>query len=130
MAGMAELGLRAHLGSVFIDRGDAAAARVQREAVIREVEERESLGPRLRVALAPHAIYTVGNESLEWLAGLARKHDLLLHIHLSETEGEVEACVAKHGIRPAFLLDRLAGLLDARGRVHAPDRARGLVGGE
>lgn len=102
-----ELGLRAHLGSVFIDRGDGAAARAQREAVIREVAERESLGPRLRVALAPHAIYTVGNESLEWLAGLAREHDLLLHIHLSETEGEVRECVAKHGVRPAHLLDRL-----------------------
>ena len=33
-----------------------------------------------------------------------------VQIHLSETEDEVERCVAEHGVRPAELLDR-AGLL-------------------
>jgi len=101
-----EMGLRAHVGSVFIDHGDDRTARQQREAVLREVEEREALGPRVSVALAPHAIYTVGTESLEWLGGLGREHDLLVHIHLSETREEVDECVARHGVRPVELLDR------------------------
>ncbi|NIP80416.1 MAG: amidohydrolase family protein [Gemmatimonadetes bacterium] len=105
-----ELGLRAHIGSVFIDHGDDDTARRWREDVLRRVEERDALGPRMQVALAPHAIYTVSPENLEWLGGLARDHDLLLHIHLSETRDEVEQCVAAHGVRPAHLLERV-GLL-------------------
>ena len=105
-----ELGLRAHVGSVFIDHGDEATARRWRADVERRVEARSSYGPRIQVALAPHAIYTVSPANLEWLGGLAREADLLLHIHLSETLGEVEACVAEHGVRPTALLDRL-GLL-------------------
>jgi 5-methylthioadenosine/S-adenosylhomocysteine deaminase len=107
-----ELGVRAHVGSVFIDHGDPSGrgAGAMRDAVLRQVEERAALDPRVRVALAPHAIYTVAPKSLAWLGALAAEHDLVLHIHLSETRPEVEACVAEHGVRPAFFLDRL-GLL-------------------
>ncbi|MEJ2504120.1 MAG: amidohydrolase, partial [Gemmatimonadota bacterium] len=105
-----ELGLRAHIGSVFIDHGDDATARRWRDDVLRRVDERDALGPRMRVAIAPHAIYTVSPENLEWLGRVARDHDLLLHIHLSETADEVEECVAAHGVRPTALLDRV-GLL-------------------
>ncbi len=105
-----ELGIRAHLGSVFIDHGSSDVARRWREDVLRNVERRDALGPRLQLALAPHAIYTVSVENLEWLGGLARDHDLLLHTHLSETRGEVDDCVAAHGVRPTHLLER-AGLL-------------------
>ena len=107
-----ELGLKAHVGSVFIDHGDPSGvqAGAMRDALLRQVAEREALGPRVRVALAPHAIYTVAPESLAWIGALATEHDLVLHIHLSETRAEAEACVAEHGVRPAFFLDRL-GLL-------------------
>jgi len=104
-----ELGVRAHVGSVFIDHGDPSGvqAGVMREALLRQVEQRETLGPRVRVALAPHAIYTVAPESLAWIGALAVEHGLVLHIHLSETLPEVESCVAEHGVRPAFHLARL-----------------------
>ncbi len=107
-----EMGIRAHVGSVFIDHGDASGVEAgeQRASILRQVEERGSLGPRVQVALAPHAIYTVAPESLEWLGVLAAEHGLLFHIHLSETRDEVEACVAKHGVRPAEYLRR-RGLL-------------------
>jgi 5-methylthioadenosine/S-adenosylhomocysteine deaminase len=105
-----ELGLRAHIGSVFIDHGDETTARRWRDDVRKRVEERDALGPRMRVALAPHAIYTVSPDNLEWLGHLSREHDLLLHIHLSETREEVEECVRAHGVRPTRLLERV-GLL-------------------
>jgi 5-methylthioadenosine/S-adenosylhomocysteine deaminase len=105
-----ELGIRAHLGAVFIDHGDPETSRKWRAEVERRIEEREALGPRLQVALAPHAIYTVSSENLEWLGERARSSDLLLHIHLSETREEVDECVAAHGVRPTHYLDRL-GLL-------------------
>ncbi len=107
-----ELGIRAHVGSVFIDHGDPSGVEAgeQRASVLRQVEERGALGPRVQVALAPHAIYTVAPESLEWLGELAAEHDLVFHIHLSETRGEVDGCVERHGVRPAEYLRRL-GLL-------------------
>lgn len=110
-----ELGLRAHVGSVFIDHGDPSGVQAGelRDALLRQVEERHTLDPRIRVALAPHAIYTVAPESLTWLGELAAEHDLILHIHLSETREEVDACVEQHGLRPVPYLQRL-GLLSPR----------------
>ncbi len=105
-----ELGVRAHLGAVFIDHGDPATSAKWRADVERRIEERASHGPRIQVALAPHAIYTVSNDNLAWLGDRAREHGLILHTHLSETRGEVDDCVAAHGVRPTHLLDRL-GLL-------------------
>ena len=105
-----ELGIRAHLASVFIDHGSDEVARRWREDVLRNVERRDGFGSRLQLSLAPHAIYTVSSENLEWLGRLARDHNLILHIHLSETRGEVEECLAEHGVRPTHLLERV-GLL-------------------
>ena len=69
--------------------------------------------PRSHAGLAPHAIYTVSEESLRWIAELAAERGLPVQIHLSETEQEVDDCLAAHGVRPAAYLDRL-GLLGER----------------
>jgi 5-methylthioadenosine/S-adenosylhomocysteine deaminase len=61
-------------------------------------------------ALAPHAIYTVSAESLEWVAERAGTDGLPIHIHLAETASEVDECVRAHGLRPAHYLDRLGVL--------------------
>ena len=66
---------------------------------------------RVRLAIAPHAAYTVTPEDLEWCARVATDHDLPIQIHLSETLREVEECVEKHGVRPAFHLQR-CGILE------------------
>jgi 5-methylthioadenosine/S-adenosylhomocysteine deaminase len=58
-------------------------------------------------AAAPHSIYTVPAELLRWVGELAREHDLLVHIHLSETQKEVDDCLHKHGCRPTRLLERV-----------------------
>jgi len=108
-----ELGVRAHLGSVFVDHGSDDVAATWRDAVLRQLETLDDLPDRVQVAIAPHAIYTVSPDNLQWLGEKAREHDLLYHIHLSETQGEVDTCVAEHGVRPVHLLDRL-GLVDHR----------------
>ncbi|MDX1675927.1 MAG: amidohydrolase family protein, partial [Longimicrobiales bacterium] len=102
-----ELGVKAHLGSVFVDHGNEEVGQRWRDAVLRQLEVLDDLPPRIRVAIAPHAIYTVSPENLEWLGEQAREHDLLLHIHLSETQDEVDACVEEHGVRPVHLLERV-----------------------
>ncbi len=107
-----EMGLRAHVGSVFIDLGDAATERRFRASVEHDLERIGDIHPRIRRSVAPHAIYSVSPKNLEWLGEQARKHGLMLHTHLSETLDEVEGCLAAHGVRPAVLLDRLGLMAD------------------
>ena len=101
-----EMGVRAMLGANLLDLGDPEALRRQKEEILELVPAGEGEG-RARLALAPHSVYTVPPAELEWVGGLAHDHDLRIHIHLSETAGEVERCVEEHGCRPAEHLDRL-----------------------
>ena len=55
----------------------------------------------VRPALAPHAIYTVSEPSLRWIAEASEERGLPVQIHLSETEEEVTRCVSEHSVRPA-----------------------------
>lgn len=53
------------------------------------------------------------SEELRWAGEQAAQRGVALHIHLAETEGEVEDCVDAHGVRPVAYPDRL-GLLGER----------------
>jgi 5-methylthioadenosine/S-adenosylhomocysteine deaminase len=108
---VSDAGLRATIGAPLIDRGDDGAG--LREAALRSLEQLADCGPQIAPALAPHAIYTVGEASLRWIAELSAERSLPVQIHLSETEKEVQDCIAEHGLRPAFYLDRI-GLLSER----------------
>jgi 5-methylthioadenosine/S-adenosylhomocysteine deaminase len=103
-----DAGLRAVVATPLIDGPDPAKARAAADEALDKV--RESTSGLVRAGYAPHALYTVGLESLEWVAGRAAERGATVQIHLSETQKEVEDCVAEHGVRPAFHLDR-AGLL-------------------
>ena len=106
---VADSGLRAVVGPVVLGLPGGGGTG-SGEALAGELDLIESFGPRVHAAVAPHAIYTVSTERLEELGELARERDLPIHIHLSETGGEVEDCLSEHGLRPAHYLDRL-GLL-------------------
>jgi 5-methylthioadenosine/S-adenosylhomocysteine deaminase len=108
---VADAGIRATIGAPLFDL-DGSPGEL-REAAHRGLEELAGCGPEITPALAPHAIYTVSEESLRWIGELSAARDLPVQIHLSETEGEVQDCLAQHGARPAFYLDRL-GLLSER----------------
>ena len=99
-----DAGLRATVGPVVIDPPGGTGPST---GWLEDLDRCASFGPRISVAVAPHAIYTVGSESLERVAGIARERDLPIHIHLSETAKEVEDCVAEHGVRPTRYLDDL-----------------------
>jgi 5-methylthioadenosine/S-adenosylhomocysteine deaminase len=108
---VADAGIRATVGAPLFDaNGDAAG---MRESALRSLDALASFGPDVAPALAPHAIYTVSEESLRWIAELSRERELPIQIHLSETEKEVQDCIAEHGERPAAYLDRL-GVLHER----------------
>jgi 5-methylthioadenosine/S-adenosylhomocysteine deaminase len=100
-------GLRATVGAPLIDVGAATGPGRLREGAERSLEEIGAARELISPALAPHAIYTVSEPSLRWIAEAAADRDLPVQIHLSETEDEVAGCVEKHGARPAEYLDRL-----------------------
>jgi len=108
-----DAGLRAVVGATLFDGADSARVAEVRDAAERSLEELAVGGPRVGSALAPHAIYTVSEPSLRWVAEEAGRRDLPIHIHLSETDQEVSDCVEAHGVRPVHYLDSV-GILGPR----------------
>lgn len=108
-----ESGIRAALSAVFIDGFDEGRAKEQMKRNETLYEESKNLPERIIFMLGPHAIYTVSEESLCWVRDFAEEHDLLVHIHLSETEREVRECVEVYGMRPVEFLDSI-GFLSPR----------------
>ena len=106
-----DAGIRAAIGAPLFDATSSFAE--LRDSAEQSVEALSAFGPLVTTALAPHAIYTVSEESLRWIGELSAEQGLPVQIHLSETEQEVQDCIAAHGERPAQYLDRL-GLLSER----------------
>jgi 5-methylthioadenosine/S-adenosylhomocysteine deaminase len=108
---VADAGLRATIGAPLFDQdGDGERMRASARDSLDQLSE---LGPDVSPALAPHSIYMVSEESLRWIAELGAERQVPIHIHLSETDQEVQDCIGQHGLRPAFYLDRL-GMLNER----------------
>ncbi|HET9593675.1 MAG TPA: amidohydrolase [Solirubrobacterales bacterium] len=106
-----EAGIRAAIGAPLFDA--TGSFEELRDSAHRSLETLSQFGPLVTPALAPHAIYTVSERSLRWIGELSAERGLPVQIHLSETEKEVQDCIAAHGERPAHYLDRL-GLLSER----------------
>jgi 5-methylthioadenosine/S-adenosylhomocysteine deaminase len=106
-------GIRASVALPLVDGLDPDKSDALRADAERSLDALADAGPRIATTLGPHAIYTVSEKSLHWIAELSSERDLPVQIHLSETEGEVQACLAAHGVRPATYLDRI-GLLTPR----------------
>jgi len=54
----------------------------------------------VKPVVAPHSTYSCSPETLQKAAELARKYDVLLHTHCSETRKEVYDVLKKYGSRP------------------------------
>jgi 5-methylthioadenosine/S-adenosylhomocysteine deaminase len=106
-----DAGIRATVGAPLFDH-DGDAAQMRRSA-LDSLPALSDLHPRISPALAPHAIYTVSEDSLRWIAALGAERGVPIQIHLSETAQEVEECLAAHDMRPATYLDSL-GMLNER----------------
>ena len=111
-----DAGMKAAVGAPLIDLDGNSAG--LRETALGSLEALGELGPAITPALAPHAIYTVSEDSLRWIGELSRERGVPVQIHLSETEREVADCLAAHGARPAAYLDRLGFLSELTVLAH------------
>jgi 5-methylthioadenosine/S-adenosylhomocysteine deaminase len=105
-------GLRALLGYGCITEGrDEAGAREELETTVEFARQHHGAADgRVRAAVMPHSLTTVEEWALAEAADAADAHDLPLHVHANENEGEVDPIVEDHGVRPLQYADDL-GLL-------------------
>jgi len=84
-----------------------------------ELRDRAGDEPLASFCFAPHAPYTVSDETFRKVATLSAELDLPVHIHVHETREEIERSLAEHGVRPLERLRRLGLLSPNLIAVHA-----------
>ena len=86
----------------------------------------------VKASLCPHALYTVGPDTIAGCVEFAANKGLLLHTHLAETKAETAQILAKYGKTPASLMNE-TGAFDYDGStfahcVHLTDDEISLMG--
>lgn len=103
-----KMGLRANLGLVVLEfptqYANDADGYIKKGLDVRDHLRDQ---PLLSFSFAPHAPYTVSDESFEQVATLANQVNIGVHTHLHETKEELAESEATHGLRP---LSRLANM--------------------
>ncbi len=108
-----DMGIRGFISAVFIDMFDTEKAREQIERNIKLFELSDKYKPYVTFTLGPHAIYTVSKESLEWIRDFSEKENILIHMHLCETQEETDFSKQKYNLSPVDFLDSV-GVLSER----------------
>lgn len=106
-------GMRAFVCSVIMDPTLQMTPAQAIEKIEKDFEQSaKGLSNRITLTIGTHAIYTVPEAVLREVGRYAREHHLLVHMHSSETQGEVEDCMKQHGMRPVEWLDSIGFLAD------------------
>lgn len=107
-------GMRAVIGVGILDFPSKTASTTEEylanaEDFIKDWLDDELITP----GIAPHAIYTCAPENMLRAKKIAEQYNVPLHIHLSETEWEVNEIKKRYGRTPVALLEKI-GFLDER----------------
>ncbi len=122
------MGFRAVVGLPVIEFA-TPWANSQDEYFERAIEVHDSfLGDGLiSTAFAPHAPYTVSDESFERIRVLSDQLDIPVHLHTHETAHEVEEEKKKSGLRPFQRLQKLGLVNDRLIAVHMTQLTDGEI---
>jgi len=106
--------IRATVGLIIIEFPSAYAQNAE-EYLEKGLALHDQLrdNPLVKTSFAPHAPYTVSDDSLKKIVTLAEELDIPIQIHLHETEDEVNQAMSESGKRPIQRLNDL-GLLSSR----------------
>ena len=107
-------GMRAVIGLITIDFPSAYAQDAQ-DYLQKGLQLHDQLHNHSMITtmFAPHGPYTVSDKPLQKIATLAEELDIPIHIHLHETNDEIQQSLDQYGVRPIERLDKL-GLLTPR----------------
>ena len=105
---ISQAGIRANLGLVVLEFPTSYAHDAE-DYLQKGLSARDSWRGNALItsSLAPHAPYTVSNETFEKVITFAEQLGIGIHTHIHETVDEIEQSRAKYGVRP---LERLAAL--------------------
>ncbi|MDZ7700969.1 MAG: amidohydrolase [Halobacteriales archaeon] len=124
---VAESGVRGRLGygMIMAGKADESAKEAELERGVGFATEHDGrAGGRVRTAVMPHSLYTVGADYLEAARDEARANGLPLHFHAAETATEVADVREQHGdtvIEAADALDLLGPETFVAHGVHVTD---------
>ncbi|MDR4513937.1 TRZ/ATZ family hydrolase [Nitrosomonas sp.] len=109
--GALDIGMRAAIGMIAIDFPTPYASDAD-DYLTKGVALRDKLHPNplLSFCFAPHAPYTVSNQTLTHILTYAEQLEVPIHIHLHETTDEINIGMESHGMRPIERMQQL-GLL-------------------
>ncbi|MBD5473438.1 MAG: amidohydrolase [Lachnospiraceae bacterium] len=105
-----ESGMRAVISRGLVGSGNDEAGQMRlRQAY----EERDAAADcdRLTFMLGPHAPYTCDEEFMRIVSEEAKKNNMRIHVHLSESESEIQQIKDKYGCTPIEMADK-NGLFD------------------
>lgn len=96
-----ESGMRAHIGIPVLEFPSNWAANadeyLEKGLKLYDSYRQNSL---VKITFAPHAPYTVSDETFGNIVKYNNELELLVQVHLHETEFEVEESIKNHGVRP------------------------------
>ena len=107
-----KVGIRAIVGQGIVDFPNANY-RESKQAINDAVKYKDEFvnDELIEFAIAPHSIYSCSSETIQVASETARKNNMFLHIHLSETQKEIEDCIKQYYKRPIKYLNDI-GFLD------------------
>lgn len=106
-----EAGIRGVLSYGIIELGDSERRKSEIRKGVELVKNFHRRGNgRILTMFGPHAPYTCSRECLAEVKELAAKYQVGIHIHLSESEGDIQSTLEFQGERPIKLLDQIGFL--------------------
>ena len=108
-----KVGIRAIVGEGVLDYPFASYTKPKQmiDYAIRQHKEFAD-NELIDFAIAPHSIYVCKTKTLRLAAESARNNNMLLHIHVAETEKEIKDCIKHHKKRPIHYLNDIGFLGD------------------
>lgn len=103
-----DAGIRALVATAVLDIDGQGDSRLEKAASLFDIVKDYK---RVDAAIGPHAEYTVSPTMFKKIGQLAQKLNSRIHVHISETYGEHDECIERHGKTPIGLLNSL-GLLE------------------
>jgi len=96
-----QAGIRAHLGLLVLDFASVYASDAD-DYLQKGFDAHDSWrdNPLITSSIAPHAPYTVSNQTLQKVITYAEQLELGIHTHLHETKDEIIKSEAQYGLRP------------------------------
>jgi 5-methylthioadenosine/S-adenosylhomocysteine deaminase len=112
-------GMRACVGMIVIDFKTAWASSFEEYLQKSlDVRSRYASNDRISFSIAPHSMYSVTSEMLVEIGQVSGDQDIPVHLHMLETEWEIENSISKHGIPPVQRVEQLGLLNDRLIAVH------------